>query len=118
MALALGANAADEVKVIKVEGSALSSLKVVKDKDTGKLRAATPEEADEMAQRPTSRLAPNVVVISRPATTMVSRADGGVTFRRSLDDMDSLIAEKRTDGKLTVRHNGAPVPSTPNLPKE
>jgi hypothetical protein len=96
----------------------VSSVKVVKDKETGKLRAATPEEADEMAAQPASRLAPNVVVISRATTTMVTRADGSATIRRSVDELDSLVAEKRADGKLTVRHKGAPVSSTPNLPKE
>ena len=116
LALAAGANAADEVKVIKA-GSALNDLKVVKDKHTGKLRAATPEEAEEMARQPATRLAPNVVVISRPATTMVQRADGSATIRRSVEDLDALVAERR-DGKLTVRHNGSHAPATPNLPKE
>jgi len=118
VALAAGANAADEVKVIKAPEAAVSSVKVVKDKQTGKLRAATPEEADEMASQPAARLAPNVVVVSRPATTMVTRPDGSATIRRSVDELDAVVAEKRADGKLAVRHKGAPTPTTPNLPKE
>jgi hypothetical protein len=116
-ALAMGAAAADGVTIVNA-GPAVDSVKVVKDKDTGKLRAATPDEAAAMASQPAQRLAPNVVVMSRPATSMVSRADGSATIRRSVDDLDSVVAERGANGKMTVRHKGAPVPTTPNLPKE
>ena len=103
--LAAGVAAADTVTVVKA-GPAIDSVKVVKDKDTGKLRAATPEEADAMASEPAQRLAPNVVVMSRPATTMVTRADGSATIRRSLDDLDSVVAQRGADGKLKIDHKG------------
>jgi hypothetical protein len=119
VALSAGIAVADEAKVTVIKaGPALNDVKVVKDKQTGKLRAATEEEAAEMAAQPAARLAPNVVVISRPTTTMVTRPDGSSTIRRSIEDLDSLVAERRTDGKLSVRHNANHTPATPNLPKE
>jgi hypothetical protein len=97
------AAAAQEVKVVN---AGLDSVKVVKDKDTGKLRAATPDEAAAMASQPAQRLAPNVVVMSRPSMSIVSRADGSATVRRSLDDLDSVVAERNADGKLRIDHKG------------
>lgn len=120
VALTAGGVAAGEVKVINA-GPAMDAVKVVKDKETGKLRAATAEEAAQMAARPATRLAPNVVVLSRPTTTIVTRPDGSATIRRSLEDLDSLVAVRRADGKLNVRHQqgkDAAAPSTPNLAKE
>ena len=101
---------------VTVVNAGLDSVKVVKDKDTGKLRAATPDEAAAMASQPAQRLAPNVVVMSRPNMSIVNRADGSATIRRSLDDLDSVVAERGANGKLNIGHHG--VPSTPNLPKE
>ena len=116
VALAAGVAAADEVKVIKA-GPVVDAVKVVKDKQTGKLRAATEEEAAAMAAQPSARLMPNVVVISRPTSTIVQRADGSATVRRSLDDLDSLVAQRGADGKLRVHHNANTAP-TNTLPKE
>jgi hypothetical protein len=120
MALAASTAQAAESKVTVVTaGSATDAMKVVRDKDTGKIRAATPEEMESMAG--TRSLAPNVVVLSRPVTTMVSRPDGSATIRRSVDDLDSVVMERGTDGKLSMRHGGkhaAAAPATPTAPKE
>ena len=118
--LAVGSAAAQEVKVINA-GPGLDTLRVVRDKDTGRLRAATAEEIEAMtANRRAARFMPNVVVQNRPETTIVNRPDGSATIRRSLDDLDSLTASRTADGKLVVRHNGKDehAPSTSNLPKE
>lgn len=117
--VSFAACAAENTVTIVNAGPTTESVKVVKDPDTGKLRAATPDEAAAMASQPAQRLAPNVVTISRPATTMVNRADGSATIRRSLDDMDSLVAVKKADGKVSYGHKGdAAVQSNSNLPKE
>jgi hypothetical protein len=115
LALAAGVAAADEVKVIKAPG-VLDAKKVVRDADTGKLRPATEEEAAAMGSA-TNRFAPNVAVISRPTTTMVTRPDGSATIRRSIEDLDSLVATRTADGKLAVKH-GKHAPAATNLPKE
>ena len=107
---------AAEVKVVKA-GQALDSVKVVRDKDTGKLRNATPEEIEELGKLP-NVYAPNVVVLSRPATTSVTHPDGSATIRRSIEDLDSLTATRGADGKLVIRHKGTQAPSTQTLPKE
>ena len=113
LALAAGAAGAAESNVTVVKaGGGMDAVKVVRDKDTGKIRAATPEEMESMGP---STLGPNVVVLSRPATTMVSRPDGSATIRRSVEDLDSVVIERAADGKVSMRHNGAP---TQNAPKE
>lgn len=117
MAFAAGtAQAADSKVTVVKAGGGTDAVKVVRDKDTGKIRAATPEEMDAMGN---SSLAPNVVVLSRPVTTMVQRPDGSATIRRSLDELDSVVMERGADGKLSMRHGGkhvAPAPQT--APKE
>jgi hypothetical protein len=117
VALAVGAAAAGEVKVVRA-GSALNDMKVMRDKETGQLRAATSEEIAAMSQVP-SRYAPNVLVLSRPATTTVNHPDGSATVRRSLDDLDSVVATRSADGKLVLRHGKqAAAASTQPLAKE
>jgi hypothetical protein len=119
MAFAAGAAHATEsnVTVVNVGGGA-DAVKVVRDKDTGRIRAATSDEIAAIGT--TSRLAPNVTILNRPATTMVERPDGSATIRRSLDDLDSIVAERGADGRLSKRHGGkdAPKPSTQTAPKE
>jgi hypothetical protein len=51
-------------------------------------------------------------------TTIVWRADGSATVRRSVEELDSLVIERGADGKLNVRHEDGHAPSTSNLPKE
>src|SRR3954470_9959018 len=82
VALAAGIAAADEVRIIKA-GPALDAKKVVRDKETGKLRAPTEEELVEMNSAPANRFAPNVIVQSRPMTTIETRPDGVGVIRRS-----------------------------------
>jgi hypothetical protein len=102
------------VTVVKAPGK-LDGMKVVRDKETGKLRAATPEEIAEL-NKATSGYAPNAVILNRPVTTLVTRPDGGQTIRRSADDLDSLKASRSSDGKLTVHHGDKPAAQP--LPKE
>jgi hypothetical protein len=58
--------------------------------------------------------------LNRPGTTMIQRADGSATIRRSLEDLDSVVAERGADGRLEKRHGGkdAPKASTQTAPKE
>ena len=105
-----------ESKVTIVNAPAkLDAMKVVRDKDTGKLRAATAEEIDEMNAAPRSGYAPNAVMLSRPMTTIVQRADGSATIRRGVDDLDDIVVSKGADGKITMGHKHA-APTT--QPKE
>jgi hypothetical protein len=98
--------AASTVSFAVCAADGLDSVKVVKDPQTGKRRAATPDEAAAMANQPAQRLAPNVVAVSRPSMSIVSRPDGSATIRRSLDDLDSLVAVKGADGKVSINHKG------------
>ena len=113
---AAGTAAAAEVTIVRA-GPALNAMKVVRDKDTGKLRAATAEEIAAMGNTPASAFAPNVAVVSRPQTTIVTRPDGSATIRRSLDDLDNVVAVKGADGKLKMGHHQGPAATQP-LPKE
>ena len=119
VALAAGSAVAGEVRIVKA-GAALDAVKVVRDKETGKLRAASPEEIEELSKLPSPALAPNIVVLRRPVTTSVVRPDGSATVRRSLDDLDSVVATRGADGKLVLRHAGqhGPAAAASNLPKE
>ena len=115
VALAVGSAVAGEVKVTVVKASGLDGIKVMRDKESGKLRAATPEEIKEMNSQ-SSGFAPNAVVVSRPATTFVTRADGSMTVRRSIEDIDSLKVERGANGKLVAHHGDKPAAQP--LPKE
>jgi hypothetical protein len=108
---------AGEVKVIQA-GPGLDNMKVTRDKVTGKIRPATAEEIAEMGRG--APLAPSVLVLSRPTTTMVTRPDGSATIRRSIEDLDSLVAARGADGKLIMRHSDKNSPALPpqSLPKE
>lgn len=87
---------------------AMSDMKVARDKETGQLRAPTAEESAALSTKARA-IAPNVVVISRPVTTVQVRADGSVVANRSLDDMDNLVLTRGFDGRAFMRHAG---PST------
>jgi len=120
VAIAAGGAVAADSKVTVVNAPVkLDAMKVVRDKETGRLRAATAEEIAEMNQA-TGGYAPNAVVLNRPMTTVVTRADGSATIRRSLDDMDSVVANRTVDGKLVIRHGDKHAPAAPaqSLPKE
>ena len=121
VALAAGSASAAESKVTIVNAPAakLEAFKVVKDKQTGKIRAATSEEIAEMEAAPVG-FAPNAAVLSRPASTLTVNADGSMTGRRSFDELDSLVIERGANGKVTIRHGAqhAPAASKPAAPKE
>lgn len=115
LVLAAGTLQAAESKVTVVNAPGkMDALKVVRDKVTGKIRAATPEEIEEMNAAPRS-YAPNAVMLSRPATTMVQRPDGSATIRRGADELDEVVASKGADGKVKLGHKHA---APTNLPKE
>ena len=103
IACAVGGAVAAEVKVTVVKAGGADALKVVRDKETGKLRAATPDEIAEMNRQP-GNYAPNAAVLSRPVTTLVTRSDGSMTIKRSADDLDSLVVTRGANGKLVARH--------------
>src|SRR3954468_20606620 len=115
MALSVGGASASEANVTVVKaGTALNAMKVVRDKETGKLRAPTDDEMAELSQAPNA-YGPGVTILNRPAATTVNHADGSATVRRSLEELDSLVATRSADGKTVLRHRGA---SNPTLPKE
>lgn len=116
LVLAAGSLQAAESKVTVVNAPGkMDAFKVVRDKVTGRIRAATPEEIEEMNAAPRSGYAPNAIMLSRPATTMVQRPDGSATIRRGAEELDEVVASKGADGKLNLGHKHA-APST--LPKE
>ena len=117
VAFAVGGAVAGESKVTVVNVGGLDSMKVVRDKDTGKLRAATSEEIVELSAAG-SKLPPSILTLSRPTTTMVTRADGSATIRRSLEDLDALVAVRTADGKIILRHGGTHAAPVQSLPKE
>jgi hypothetical protein len=117
-AFAVGSAGAEEPKVTVIKaGDALNAMKVVRDKETGKLRPATPDEMAQMGLATAPGYAPSIVVLSHPVTTMVTHADGSATIRRSLDDLDKVVVSRAADGTLAA-HHGAFVPTTPSKPKE
>lgn len=91
---------------------ALSDMKVARDKETGQLRAPTAEESAALAAKART-LAPNVVVISRPVTTVQVRADGSAVANRSLDDMDNLMLTRGFDGRAFMHHAGRSTAAAP-----
>ena len=121
VALCVSIANAEESSVTVVKASdALSAMKVVRDKETGKLRPATSDEIVAMSQGSARSYGPSIVVLSRPNTTMVTRPDGSATIRRSVDDLDSVVASRTADGKLHMQHGAkAPAPAQQSAnPKE
>ena len=115
LVLAAGSVQAAESKVTIVNAPGkMDAMKVVRDKQTGRIRAATPEEIEELNAARTS-YAPSPLMLSRPATTMVQRPDGSATIRRGADELDEIVVSKGADGKLNMGHKHA-APST--QPKE
>lgn len=119
-AFAAGAAGADDVKPVPAKAaSALSDMKVARDKETGELRAATAEESAALDAKGRT-FGPNVVVVRRPVTTVQVRADGSAVAKRSIDDLDNLVLTRDADGKAVLRHSDklAPAAPTQNLPRE
>jgi len=114
------ANAEESNVTVVKAGDALSQMKVVRDKETGKLRPATSDEIVAMSQGSARSYGPSVVVLSRPNTTMVTRPDGSATIRRSIDDLDSVVVSRAADGKLHMQHGakGEASPAQTANPKE
>jgi hypothetical protein len=105
VAWAAGSAAAGESKVTVVKaGDALNAVKVTRDKDTGKLRPATPEEAAQIGRASAPGYAPAIVVQSHPVTSLVTNPDGSITVRRSLDDLDKVMISRTADGKVRMGH--------------
>jgi hypothetical protein len=116
VALAAGAATAAESKVTIVNAPGkMDALKVVRDKVTGKIRAATPEEIEEMNAAPRASYAPNPILLNRPVTTIVQRPDGSATIRRGGDELDEIVASKGADGKINMGHKHA---ASSTQPKE
>lgn len=101
--------------------SALSDVKVARDKETGALRAPTAAESAELDAK-AKTLAPTVVEIRRPVSTVENRADGSMVGKRSLADMDNLVLEATADGTTVMRHSNEAVNEVPtataDLPTE
>lgn len=91
---------------------ALSDMKVSRDKETGQLRAPTPEENAALDAKART-IAPNVVVLRRPVTTVEVRPNGSAVAKRSLDDMDNLVLSRTADGKAVLRHSDKPALTAP-----
>ncbi|MGB7738259.1 MAG: hypothetical protein WBM03_04040 [Steroidobacteraceae bacterium] len=92
--------------------SALSDVKVVRDENTKQLRAPTAEESAALDAK-AKKLAPSVVEIQRPVSTVERRADGSMVGKRSLADMDNLVLETSVDGTKLVRHSRDGAAKTP-----
>ena len=105
VAFAVGGAVAGESKVTVVKaGPALSDMKVTRDKDTGQLRAATPEEVAALRASSVT-IAPHILELVRPVTTVEVRADGSAVGKRSLADMDHLVLTRGADGKPVMQHS-------------
>lgn len=111
---------ADDAKPAQANAaSALSDMKVARDKETGDLRTPTAEESAALRAKAFS-FVPNVVVVRRPVTTVEIRTDGSAVAKRSLEDIDNLVLTRTTDGKAVLRHTDKPAPTAPtqSLPRE
>ena len=121
-AFAAGVALAQDARTAPVNSAnALNDMKVARDKETGELRSLTQEEEAALKVRAkASSYAPNVVVVRRPSTTVEIRADGSAVAKRSLEDMDNVIATRTADGKTVLRHSDKPEAALPtqNLPRE
>lgn len=118
--VALGASAAtadESASATSAASSSLSSVKVARDKETGQLRAPTREEEAELAASAKS-IAPTIVELSRPTTTTVVRADGGLTGKLSMENMESLVMTRTPDGNVVIRHDDHADVAVPAAPAE
>jgi len=105
VAFAAGSAGAGESKVTVIKaGPALSDMKVARDKETGQLRAP---DADELAalKAASVTVAPHILELVRPVTTVERRADGSAVGKRALSDMDHLLLIRGADGKQVMQHS-------------
>jgi hypothetical protein len=101
--------------------STVLNVKVARDKETGQLRAMTAqEEADLKANA--KPVAPTIIEIRRPVTTTEYRADGSMTGKLSMADMENLELVRTPDGRSVMQHTDAasttPAPAAAELPTE
>jgi hypothetical protein len=118
--VALGATAAmadESASQTPAATSSLSSVKVARDKETGQLRAPTREENAELEASAKS-IAPTIVELSRPTTTTVVRADGSMTGKLSMENMESLVMTRTPDGNVVIRHEDHAEAAAPAAPAE
>jgi hypothetical protein len=107
--LLAGTAAATEptVTVVKpVKSDAASSRKIARDAVTGKHRPTTEEEDAELdavaaLQRNASS---GVLVVTRPNASVARLPSGAVVAKRTVDDLEQLVAVKTVDGKLKIDH--------------
>jgi hypothetical protein len=122
VAFAAGVALAEDARPAPANAAnALNDMKVARDKETGALRSPTQEEEAALRVRAKgTSYAPNVVVLRRPSTTVEVRADGSAVAKRSLEDLDSIVATRTADGKTVLRHSDKPesASSTQTLPRE
>jgi len=92
--------------------STVLNIKVARDKETGQLRAMTAQEQAEL-KASSKRIAPTAAEIQRPVTTTVYHADGRMTGKLSMADMESLMLVQTPDGKTVLTHGAASATATP-----
>lgn len=113
LTLATSAAFADEAKTPAANaGDTLSDMKVTRDKDTGRLRPTTPEENAAIKASGRS-VAPSVLVVRRPVSTIERRSDGSTVGKRSLADMDNLTMTRKADGSVVLNHGEQAAPVAP-----
>jgi hypothetical protein len=95
------------VTIVKpVKSDAASSRKVARDATTGKLRPTTEAEDAELEAAAASQRGANngVLVVNRPSASVARLPSGAVVAKRTVEDLEQLIAVKTTDGKLQIDH--------------
>lgn len=119
LALATSVAHAQETKTSSAKSTdTLSDRKVVRDPVTGLLRLPTPEEDAEL-RTSAPPLPPNVLQLRRPTASVERRADGSAVGKRTLGQMQHLVADS-ANGTTTIRHGDAHAarPQAPSLPTE
>lgn len=104
-----------KVTVVRAPAAVQQAVKVARDKETGQLRAATPEESAALDAKSVT-LPQSMVQIARPTSSIVTRGDGSMTGRLSVDDFDAVIADRAQDGSLRLRHAGKGRTTAPAAP--
>ncbi|WP_296943222.1 post-PEP-CTERM-1 domain-containing protein [uncultured Massilia sp.] len=90
----------------EIGGQSVSSADaqvVTRDADTGKLRAATPQEQQKLA----NLKAKNAMRMAAPSTRQKTHASGGRGVRLTDEFMTSSIAVRQPDGSLRIEHGTA-----------
>jgi hypothetical protein len=95
------------VTIVKpAKSDAASSRKVARDAATGKLRPTTAEEDAELDAAAASQRSANngVLVVNRPSASVARLPSGAVVAKRTVEDLEQLVAVKTADGKLKIDH--------------